>query len=185
MSCPRTSLFSARLIAFAIVALSLAACDQQSSRTTGGMSANSGQKQLEPVGGAREAEDSAEGAAAAPGTARLADEDMVADAPTDRVATSEIHQQSQLQPAPIAQDKPEPAAPAGQPTPKTEAPKSKPAKPAAKGQKTYVVQRGDSLWKIAQKQYGDGRSWRRIYNANRGKINDPRDVPVGTKLVIP
>jgi nucleoid-associated protein YgaU len=47
------------------------------------------------------------------------------------------------------------------------------------------VQRGDSLWKIAQKQYGDGRAWRKIYNANRGRIANPSDVPIGTKLIIP
>ena len=64
-------------------------------------------------------------------------------------------------------------------------PADKQANPAAKGQKTYVVQRGDSLWRIAQKQYGDGRAWRKIYNANRGRIANPSDVPIGTKLIIP
>jgi nucleoid-associated protein YgaU len=34
----------------------------------------------------------------------------------------------------------------------------------------YRVQSGDSLWDIAQKFYGDGNLWPRIYDANRGVI---------------
>src|SRR6188474_688528 len=33
--------------------------------------------------------------------------------------------------------------------------------------KTYVVVKGDSLSKIAKREYGDASKWRRIYEANK------------------
>lgn len=38
---------------------------------------------------------------------------------------------------------------------------------------TYVVARGDSLWRIAARHYRRGHLWRYIYRANKGKIADP------------
>jgi nucleoid-associated protein YgaU len=38
---------------------------------------------------------------------------------------------------------------------------------------TYVVVKGDSLSKIAGREYGDPQKWRRIYDANRDLIKDP------------
>lgn len=38
---------------------------------------------------------------------------------------------------------------------------------------TYMVQPGDSLWRIASRVYGQGRLWRRIFEANRHVIADP------------
>lgn len=35
---------------------------------------------------------------------------------------------------------------------------------------SYTVSSGDSLWKIAQKQYGDGSKWKKIYDANKDTI---------------
>lgn len=53
-------------------------------------------------------------------------------------------------------------------------------------QETYVVVRGDSLWKIAKRKYGDGRKWRRIYAANRELIgSNPNLIHPGQQLVIP
>ena len=40
-------------------------------------------------------------------------------------------------------------------------------------QKTYRVGFGDTLWKIAEKFYGEGYFWPKIYEANRDKIKHP------------
>ncbi len=50
---------------------------------------------------------------------------------------------------------------------------------------TYVVVSGDSLSKIAQRQYGDMNQWRRIYEANQDQIKDPDLIHPGQKLRIP
>ncbi len=50
----------------------------------------------------------------------------------------------------------------------------------------YVVQRGDSLWTIAVKQYGNGEGARKIHDANRDRIGDnPDNIREGMKLRIP
>ncbi len=61
----------------------------------------------------------------------------------------------------------------------------KPAKAKAAGGRTYVVKKGDTLSEIAQKFYGDSSQWKKIYNANKSRIKDPKKLQVGTKLVIP
>ncbi|MDE6259694.1 MAG: 5'-nucleotidase C-terminal domain-containing protein [Oscillospiraceae bacterium] len=58
-----------------------------------------------------------------------------------------------------------------------------PAEPASST--TYVVIAGDSLWKIAQKQYGSGSLWRQIYEANKDAIKDPNFIRIGQVLNIP
>jgi nucleoid-associated protein YgaU len=50
---------------------------------------------------------------------------------------------------------------------------------------TYVVVAGDSLSKIAKRQYGDASKWPRIYEANRGTIKDPDLIYPGQELRIP
>ena len=49
----------------------------------------------------------------------------------------------------------------------------------------YTVQRGDSLWKIAREQLGDGTRWGELYEANRDTIRDPRRIYVGQVLQVP
>jgi len=51
--------------------------------------------------------------------------------------------------------------------------------------RTYVVVKGDSLSKIAQREYGDGAKWRRIYEANQDLIKDPDLIYPGQTLKIP
>lgn len=51
--------------------------------------------------------------------------------------------------------------------------------------RTYIVKWGDSLWKIAQKFYGNGALWRKIYNANTDKISDPSLIRPLQILLIP
>jgi tetratricopeptide (TPR) repeat protein len=50
---------------------------------------------------------------------------------------------------------------------------------------TYVVQPGDTLFRIAERHYGDGNAWKRIRDANRKQINLDGQVRVGQVLVIP
>jgi nucleoid-associated protein YgaU len=49
----------------------------------------------------------------------------------------------------------------------------------------YVVVSGDSLSKIAQRQYGHANQWNRIYEANRDILKDPDKIYPGQKLRIP
>lgn len=51
--------------------------------------------------------------------------------------------------------------------------------------RTYTVQGGDSLSKIAKSQYGDASQWKRIYEANRDKIKNPDLIRPGQELTIP
>jgi nucleoid-associated protein YgaU len=52
-------------------------------------------------------------------------------------------------------------------------------------QETYIVQKGDSLSKIAKKYYGDMNQWKKIFEANKEKIKDPDKIQIGQTLVIP
>jgi hypothetical protein len=65
--------------------------------------------------------------------------------------------------------------------------KSTTQRPSDKVQpKTYKVVSGDSLWKIAQRIYGDGSKQSAIYAANKAKIGkDPNFLVIGMELVIP
>lgn len=56
---------------------------------------------------------------------------------------------------------------------------------AGGGPKTYVVEKGDSLSRIAQRFYGNAQDWRRIFDANRDQIPDPDLIHPGQELRIP
>ena len=51
--------------------------------------------------------------------------------------------------------------------------------------RTYAVQQGDSLSKIAKQVYGNSDDWRRIYEANREIIKDPDLIYPGQTLRLP
>lgn len=57
--------------------------------------------------------------------------------------------------------------------------------PAPSTNKTYTVQKGDCLWNIAKKFYGNGSKYTVIYNANRDKIKNPNLIYPGQVLTIP
>ncbi len=50
---------------------------------------------------------------------------------------------------------------------------------------TYVVQKGDTLQKIASKFYGSSKPWRKIYEANQAALKSPDRIYAGQELVIP
>ena len=56
---------------------------------------------------------------------------------------------------------------------------------AGAGPRTYRVKRGDTLWKIAQRAYGDASRNVEIRNANPGKIGPSDQLAEGTVLVLP
>ena len=51
--------------------------------------------------------------------------------------------------------------------------------------KIYVVVAGDSLSKIAKREYGNASEWKRIYEANQDVLKDPDKIFPGQKLRIP
>ena len=69
------------------------------------------------------------------------------------------------------------------PTPKPVPPPVK--KPEPKKQHTYTVKSGDSLSRIANRFYGDPTRWQLIYQANRSRMKNERDLRVGQVLIVP
>lgn len=51
--------------------------------------------------------------------------------------------------------------------------------------KTHTVIKGDCLWNIAKKYYGDGAKYTVIYNANKDKIKNPNLIYPGQVFIIP
>lgn len=81
-----------------------------------------------------------------------------------------VYGQARTPEAPQPDPAPPPAAPTAQPEP---------------APRTYTVQRGDTLRAVAQRFYGDEMAWRRIYEANRDKIENPDLIYPGQEFVIP
>ena len=51
--------------------------------------------------------------------------------------------------------------------------------------RTYTVKAGDSLSKIAKREYGDAGKWNAIFEANRDKIKNPDLIHPGQVLNLP
>lgn len=77
---------------------------------------------------------------------------------------------------------PAPAEEELQPTRTSRAPKQAPRATQAR---THTIRKGDTLSEIAERYYGDASKWQRIYQANKGKIKDPKKLQPGTKITIP
>jgi nucleoid-associated protein YgaU len=50
---------------------------------------------------------------------------------------------------------------------------------------TYTVQKGDTLWSIAQKVYGNGNNWKNIKEANKDVLVGSNTLKAGMILKIP
>lgn len=51
--------------------------------------------------------------------------------------------------------------------------------------RSYTVQSGDTLSKIAKEYYGNSNDYMKIFEANRDALSDPDKIKVGQELVIP
>lgn len=49
----------------------------------------------------------------------------------------------------------------------------------------YTVVSGDTLWKIAQRVYGDGSRYMEIFEANTDVLEQPDHILPGQQLIIP
>jgi nucleoid-associated protein YgaU len=49
----------------------------------------------------------------------------------------------------------------------------------------HVVEKGETLSKIAEQYYGDKMLYPKIFEANRDTLKDPNKIQVGQKLRIP
>ena len=49
----------------------------------------------------------------------------------------------------------------------------------------HVVRPRETLWSLSEMYYGNNRQWRKILVANRRRVTDPTNLPVGMKLIIP
>ena len=52
-------------------------------------------------------------------------------------------------------------------------------------EKTYTVQKGDTLSEIAKQFYGNGNLYMKIFEANRDQLKDPDKIQIGQVLKIP
>lgn len=82
---------------------------------------------------------------------------------------------------PAADDAPQPS--------RTTAAESKPPDDAGDLAKlpgcVHIVQPGDTLYSIAEHYYGHGKYYGKIFAANRNRLVDPKELPVGMRLIIP
>ncbi|MEW6364266.1 MAG: LysM peptidoglycan-binding domain-containing protein [Acidobacteriota bacterium] len=60
-----------------------------------------------------------------------------------------------------------------------------PATPAATEPTMHKVVEGETLWIIAEKYYGDGKLWPKIWDANKDKVTNAQALTPGEELIIP
>jgi hypothetical protein len=89
------------------------------------------------------------------------------------------------EPAVTTQITPLPPVPPAPVEPPTIVPAEPPPAEAATKPTTYIVKKGDSLWRIAGKVYGNPLKWGRIYRANKDKIKHANRIYPGQVLTIP
>ena len=83
------------------------------------------------------------------------------------------------------QDKPVVAGPPPTAPQSAQPPASGPAAQSASRARIYTVVSGDTLWRIAERMYGSGSHYMKIFEANNGVLKDPDQIFPGQELVIP
>ena len=53
------------------------------------------------------------------------------------------------------------------------------------GERTYTVEKGDTLSKIAKEQLGSANAWKQIFEANRDVLDDPDRIFPGQVIKLP
>ncbi len=92
-----------------------------------------------------------------------------------QLSAEELQPPLPVEPAPVAVTEVEPT---------TGSEGEAPPAPSA-GSQTYPMKAGATLYGVARRFYGDGKLWTKILEANKDKIRDVADIPVGTVLAIP
>lgn len=100
---------------------------------------------------------------------------QLADVPPPPPSTLDQTASEPMPLAPVESMAPSPTVTFDQP-----APQPIPA-PAAGG--SYTIRKGDTLWSIAARHYGDGKMWTQIVDANPGL--DPKKLAVGQVISLP
>ncbi len=59
------------------------------------------------------------------------------------------------------------------------------AAPVSAAGRTHTVKKGESLWKIAKAELGDGGRWQEIYELNKDKLKSPEALRDGMQLHLP
>jgi nucleoid-associated protein YgaU len=49
----------------------------------------------------------------------------------------------------------------------------------------YIVAKGDSLWEISVRAYGDGYRWVDVWKSNKNSLKDPNKLEIGMELILP
>jgi len=60
-----------------------------------------------------------------------------------------------------------------------------PDRPSTPSGREYQIAPGDSLYKIAKREYGDGELWRKLAQHNIGRVGPTGEVRVGAKIILP
>ncbi len=76
------------------------------------------------------------------------------------------------------------ASPAAVEAPVTPVVALNPSEPTAAG-RTHLVQKGDTLYSLAQRYYGNRSEWQRIFQANRHALASKDQLKIGQQLLIP
>lgn len=95
---------------------------------------------------------------------------------------SALGQTTAVEPASASTSEKDTTAPASE-----ETAENPPAETPAAAGGSYTVEQGDSLFKIAKKAYGDGKLWKKIYEANKDQIRNTKEyiIYAGQNFVIP